>query len=779
MAVSAVLLSIGLIYGLMSTRSTNLSSAAPASKTLGHPSQTAQTTLAAACTTVFISSFCIMALELAASRLTSRYLGSSLYTWTAVIGVVLSGITLGYYIGGRLADFAASAKSVALLFIAASFTCTSCIVLNNVIAEWTWLWQFSWPLRTFTHVTLIFVLPSICLGTISPVIAKRALDLGQASGSTVGKIYAWGAAGSIAGTFAAGFFMIELIGPLKLIWVVATLLLIIALAYQPRSKLSFCWTGTLVLALILGLAPWETAHKAGTALALRAQTPQNIIYENETAYCYVAVKKHSDSPEIRTFIQDKLTHSTVNMENITDLQYPYEQIYAALTSRFSNSKTRLSTLTIGGGGYVFPRYIEKLWPGSRIDVVEIDPGVTKAAQIAFGLSPDSPIRTITMDGRNYVDQLIARGNDSETSIKYDFIYEDAINDYSVPFQIVTQEFNDKIMKILAPEGIYMINLIDCLESSLFLGAIANTIQKTFPHVYIITDNRENTAVRNTFIIAASRRSLDLNNIGHTYRAGFDLWVLNSDEVTGLIAKSGNIILTDNYAPVENLLAPVVNKNLDQAISMRKISESQNIAQQMQDLAWQGELAAAFAKLDVVVANDPAVSVRAYNVLASIMNAQNKPEQVAEVYQRSLQYHSQNRPEVFTGEILYNYADVMGKLGRKVEKNALLVLSRKSYLEKTAKNPAYTKGHLHLGAIAFQLGKLDTAEKHLQKAVALRPDSLLNNKFLIRILAQSGKAEEAYAIAEKALSLFEQYDRQKEFTQLQEYMNKMQLVKKNS
>ena len=95
------------------------------------------------------------------------------------------------------------------------------------------------------------------------------------------------------------------------------------------------------------------------------------------------------------------------MDDITDLQYPYEIIYAALTHRFSRGKDRLSTLTIGGGGYVFPRYIEKIWPGSRIDVVEIDPGVTEAAMRAFGLKRDTPIRTISLDGRNYVDELLA------------------------------------------------------------------------------------------------------------------------------------------------------------------------------------------------------------------------------------------------------------------------------------------------------------------------------------------------------------------------------------
>jgi predicted membrane-bound spermidine synthase len=52
--------------------------------------------------TVFISSLCIMVVELVAGRLIARHVGSSLYTWTSVIGIVLAGIAAGNYIGGRI-----------------------------------------------------------------------------------------------------------------------------------------------------------------------------------------------------------------------------------------------------------------------------------------------------------------------------------------------------------------------------------------------------------------------------------------------------------------------------------------------------------------------------------------------------------------------------------------------------------------------------------------------------------------------------------------------------
>ena len=130
------------------------------------------------CATVFISNACIMALELVASRLIARHLGSSLYTWTAVIGVVLSGITIGNYLGGIIADKYPSRKVLSTVFILSSISCIIVVVLNSFVGNWVWLWKLSWPVRVFSHVALVFFGPSMLLGTISPVVAKMALDKG-------------------------------------------------------------------------------------------------------------------------------------------------------------------------------------------------------------------------------------------------------------------------------------------------------------------------------------------------------------------------------------------------------------------------------------------------------------------------------------------------------------------------------------------------------------------------------------------------------------------------
>jgi MFS family permease len=183
------------------------------------------------CATVFISSFCVMVIELVAARLIARFLGSSLYTWTSVIGVVLAGITIGNYVGGRLADRFKPVKTLTIMFTVCAAACLVTIFLNNLVGGFTWLWQLNWPTRIIIHVTVVFLLPATFLGTISPVVAKIALERGLPTGRTVGDIYAWGAAGSIVGTFVTGYYLIALMGTISIIWTVAAVMIAMALLY--------------------------------------------------------------------------------------------------------------------------------------------------------------------------------------------------------------------------------------------------------------------------------------------------------------------------------------------------------------------------------------------------------------------------------------------------------------------------------------------------------------------------------------------------------------------
>ena len=201
---------------------------------------------------VFVSSVCVMVLELTASRLIAKHVGSSLYTWTSVIGVVLAGITIGNFLGGWIADRMDREKVLGRLFLLASIASLSVLWLDQLAAGRTRPDDVDWPMWVFLTVAEMFFLPALALGTISPVVASIALDRSEYTGSTVGNVYAWGAFGSIVGTFLTGFWLIDVFGTRMIIGGTAALLALLGVAVSSkqilfRTAVCFGWLQFLVV----------------------------------------------------------------------------------------------------------------------------------------------------------------------------------------------------------------------------------------------------------------------------------------------------------------------------------------------------------------------------------------------------------------------------------------------------------------------------------------------------------------------------------------------------
>ena len=224
---------------------------------------------------VFASSVCIMVVELCASRLIASYLGSSLYTWTSVIGVVLAGISIGNYLGGWIAERFDPRRSLGWQFLLSGLLTASVLFTNQYAANLnqnrpdTIAWQ-GWVMLL---VALVFLPPSIALGTISPVTASLALRRTQRTGVTVGNIYAWGALGSIVGTFLAGFWLMDELGTRHIIWITASVLLLLGAIVSGSQKALrvFLLFGGLQFVAMLGIV---SAVTAGQLEALTRQGMQ-------------------------------------------------------------------------------------------------------------------------------------------------------------------------------------------------------------------------------------------------------------------------------------------------------------------------------------------------------------------------------------------------------------------------------------------------------------------------------------------------------------------------
>jgi tetratricopeptide (TPR) repeat protein len=713
--------------------------------------------------TVFLSSACIMIIELVASRLIAKHLGSSLYTWTSVIGVVLAGITIGNYIGGRIADKYQPRKALSAIFCLASVACVIIIILNNIVGEWIWLWQLSWPVRVFIHISLVFLIPSILLGTISPVVAKMALDTGLPAGRTVGDIYAFGAAGSIAGTFLAGFYLIAAMGTIAIIWTIAFILLLISIFYRAKSWPVYIWAILLFIFFFLGFSKIASAQELGTNLLLREKADPSILYQDETAYCYVAVKQSDGDSDNRVFYQDKLIHSQIDMRDISDLKYSYEQIHAAITHRFSENKKHLTTLIIGGGGYVFPRYIDSLWPGSIVEVAEIDPGVTKAAHEAFGLPQGTPIKTINLDARNYIDQLC----NTKVTGKYDFIYEDALNDYNIPFQLTTKEFNEKLYTLLKDDGIYLIELIDVYESGLFLSSFVNTLNLTFPHVYVVTEKEPHLSLRNTFVVAASKNSLDLSTLSSNYtKEKLSLWLFNDQEVENLKKKSGYFVLTDDFAPVENLLAPVVRQSARELLAAKYISMARSLRSK-------GSFEDSISYFKKAADNNISDKILAYNEIGLAYVALNQPQEAIKAFKEAIDFHySTKSSENIIGSLHLNLGILYQRLNDPQEAKKQFNLAIERFGEEIMKDPTNHAAYNRLGNTLATIGKFIEASEAFRKALEFSPGNHQYYGDLIQSLVLQNRIDEAIPLIKEQIALLQKEGDFKSAAELNAYLQEL-------
>ncbi len=722
--------------------------------------------------TVFISSACIMIIELVAGRLIARHLGSSLYTWTSIIGVVLAGITIGNYLGGRIADRFKPAKTLSILFGLASVACITIIILNNVVGNWIWLWELSWPTRVFLHITMVFLLPSTILGTISPVVAKMALDKGFATGRTVGDIYAWGAAGSIAGTFLAGFFLIAAMGTIAIVWSVAAILIFIGILYRPKFIPLYIWAIVLAVLALISYSSKDSLHDLAVSLKLDKPNDSAVLYEDETPYCYVAVRRLSDNPDTREFVQDKLRHSHIVMNDITKLQYFYTNIYAAYTKARAKGKKNLNMMVIGGGGYAFPQYLEKNYPNANVEVVEIDPGVTKAAYAAFGLSKNTKIKTITLDARNYVDQLLEESRKTGKKKLYDFIYEDAINDFSVPFQLVTREFNEKIKSILSDDGMYMINLIDSYDNGHFLGAIINTVKETFPYVHIATNKVSLPDLRDTYVVAASMKPFDAPEMFKEFNPELKFRNLGSKDLEYLKKQSDGIILTDNYAPVENLLAPVVKQSAKEILARKYLSTAKKYKSE-------NKLDKAIKYYKMAANLNKSMTTLCYNEIGTIEARRNKIPEAIDAFKYAVKLHdtTKNAQDII-GALCMNLGILYEKSGD--SKNATYYL--KKAITEFNKELAEDKDSYilmnRIGITYSMLGDFDNAAVFYTKALRSSKGNPEYFDNLISAYEKGKRFDMAIATAKQLLRMQQAFGRTKDAQLTQKRIKYLEYQKNN-
>ncbi|MBN1400382.1 MAG: fused MFS/spermidine synthase [Anaerolineae bacterium] len=491
---------------------------------------------------VFASSAAIMVLELVVGRIAASYVGWSLYTWSVVISALLAGISLGNGLGGRLADRWASRHLLGALLALAGLISLGILAVGHfeALIMGQDISRASLPLLLGLGVlaVLLFTLPCIVLGTISPLVVKLCLgDLRQA-GRTVGRIYAAGSLGSIAGTFLTGFWLISTFGTQAVIWGVGMLLILLGAGIWLGRRRG--WLG-LTLLVMAGCSAM-----AGSGGWLDGPCTRESDY-----YCIRVVDETTGNDTLRVLYLNRLVHSYSSLKDPTRLHYEYERRFADAAAYQSRRLGDLRALLIGGGGYTFPRYFAVAHPDSQMDVVEIDPEVTQVAYDLLGLPRDTEVVTYNQDARMLLREAPPPGDNP----RYDLIYGDAFSDFSVPYHLTTLEFNQQVRSWLSDEGLYVANIIDGPPGH-FLRAYLRTLRKVYRHVRPVMDLPAwHRMPRSTIVILASDAPLDLDLV-RTVAPEMAEELLDDPAVDVLLAEGRQVVLTDRYVPVDLMLFPV-------------------------------------------------------------------------------------------------------------------------------------------------------------------------------------------------------------------------------
>ncbi|MDO4660644.1 MAG: fused MFS/spermidine synthase [Candidatus Saccharibacteria bacterium] len=386
----------------------------------------------------FVAGFCVMVFELVAARVMSPVVGASTYVWASIIGVIIAAMSLGYWLGGVLADTRSRDGDVAWLLLGAALLMLTMLCQYHDILRWVAQLPIDVRLQATVAASLLFAPTSLVLGAVSPYLVERQTDTLARTGRSVASLSAVNSIGGIVGTFAAGFFLFDWLGIHDVLVVLISLLVLASWLMVPGQR----WQWRVVVSVLcVGLA---LGYRV--APVVRAQAAQTI--DTAAAHYTLQQWRQQDGAIIRGIASGPAgVQSGVSVLRPNDLVFWYTQQMARAVERVPH-KQRI--LVLGGGTFTLPRYLAQRYPDSRIDVVEIDPGLLPVAQQYFFYNNPRNVRPIFQDARVFLER---------TTERYDVVLVDVYNDGDVPASLVTEEYAAALRRHLQPHTQVVVNMI--------------------------------------------------------------------------------------------------------------------------------------------------------------------------------------------------------------------------------------------------------------------------------------------------------------------------------
>ncbi|MGI6496876.1 MAG: fused MFS/spermidine synthase [Kiritimatiellia bacterium] len=497
-----------------------------------------------------------MVVELAGARLASPVVGGSHLTWGALYATFILFMGAGGLLGGRIADRFGAARTACGALAACGAATLAELFISVSLARWTTPMGWPFAVRLPLHAALPFVPMALASGAAGTALAalvnERAIREGRRSG--IGYCYAVNGAGSAAGSFLGGYFLVGRIPTPTLLGASAALFGIGAwLLADDGSKAPWQKTARRIVAglAVVGAVLWFACDAGAGVRPAAAAEYGPILADRETRYNRVMVVEGKEHPLWRSLFLDRIPHTAVDLRDPNRLFAPYTRMLAACvearadTLAAAEPARRPDVFMIGGGGYALPRR----WRESRLCqslvVAEIDPVVQAFAEQYLDAEPGEGEIRFAEDGRRVLDRL---ARDREV---FDIVIGDTVSDMAVPYHLTTREFLERVRAVLRPGGLYLMHVLDVQDSPGFLGSMFRTVEAVFPEARIL-GYAPQPDTRTSFILVCSDAPMETAAIEARLAAEW------SDFEGGFLPEAGHealrtadaVVYTDDFAPVE-------------------------------------------------------------------------------------------------------------------------------------------------------------------------------------------------------------------------------------
>jgi predicted membrane-bound spermidine synthase len=495
----------------------------------------------------FVTGTIVMSFEMLGSRYLNPFFGSGIYTWAALISTVLAALTMGYFIGGWLADKRPSAAVLGLTVLIGSAYLIALPAFDKAILELVLAGIDDIRTGSLAAALAIMFFPVTFLGMYSPFAIRLLLQSPQRSGTVSGTVYGISTAGSIFGTLGTTFFLIPMIGSraitisLGVVGVAAALLLIASsrLGRAASTAVALVVAASVGSATLLASAlparGQELLDHAARAALLKRKDGQ--LDHIETTYNDIFITK--ERALISMSFQLKgwdYTQSTTNLRDADDLPMAVARTIPVAVAHAQETKR---ILMIGLGGGTVSAYLGRFLPEAAIDTVEIDPGVIKAAKTYFGLRETQRVRYLDGDGRVFLNR---------NREPYDIIIMDAFHGGYVPFHLATREFYELVKQRLKPGGVAAFTMHD--GTKLYVSTIV-TLRQVFPSVDLYASGEGEVIAVTTTSPPIERAAIARNasTLQEQYRFRFPLPQLAARHLDRVDVSQG-MLLTDDFSPAD-------------------------------------------------------------------------------------------------------------------------------------------------------------------------------------------------------------------------------------